>query len=100
MSEPQYVWLAEWADYDSFVHAVYASPEAGVEVEKAKYGPPYVVRWEDVKKAEDEWCLTGHWEGVVHYSTQHSKTLVLTRHEVIPHPEAAARTPTDGAPTT
>lgn len=67
------VWVVESGDYEQrFVWGVYRSPDAAVASIKATYGPPYIVRWNDVEDCtEDRYCLSGDFEGVVGYSTKH-----------------------------
>ena len=79
----KHVWLAEWADYGSSPHAVYATPEVGVAAEKARFAHPYVVVWYEVERSENVWSVTARFEAVQHYSTEHTKTLTLTRFPVV-----------------
>jgi hypothetical protein len=94
------VWSAEACDYDSFIYAIYRTPEDALAAHLATYGPPYVVRWEDVVKDEDGWTITGHFEWVPGYSTKHTATTEFKRWPVQRRTidAALASSPSDGEP--
>ena len=88
---PQWIWAAEHCDYGSSPHAFYRSPEEGLAAELAVFGPPYVVRWSEVARGDEEWSWSGDFEQVLHYSTQHTAHFTLTRHPLLPLPATPSR---------
>jgi hypothetical protein len=87
------VYVIERGEYDQrFVWGVASSPEAAEAAIKERYGPPFVIRWEplerDVDHSEDPpidfgWVLTGHFEMVPGYSTQHTSAWAIEPFELI-----------------
>jgi hypothetical protein len=66
------VYLVEHGDYEQRgVWGVYVSESAAVAGVKATFAPPYIVKWDEPKRGRDRLRLTGHFEAVQHYSTQH-----------------------------
>lgn len=78
------VWVIEAGDYEQrFIKGIADSIEAAVECIKGKFGPPYIVRWDELKKLdEDSYELSGTFSQVLHYSTFHVAQYDITRYSV------------------
>lgn len=81
-----YVWLVESGDYEQRgVDLIADSLETAVAAIKTRYGPPYIVAWDELAQHEwegqshEEWTLVGHFEQVIHYSTQHVGRFDISR---------------------
>lgn len=77
------VWLIESGEYEQRgVFGVAESLEAAIAHVKTEFGPPYIVRWEQPKKSDyPEFpmiTLTGHFEAVPGYSTEHTADYDIT----------------------
>lgn len=79
-----YVWAIEADDYDSFVTDIADSVEAAVLAVKKPYIAPYLVKWDEpVKHDEERWSLTGHFTGVKGYCGTGPQTWNFNRFEVL-----------------
>ncbi len=81
----QYVWVIESGDYaDRSVAGVAANVEAAAQHVKKPYGSPYIVRWDEPVREDDEhWSLTGHFSRVPDYCGDGPITWDFTRHGLI-----------------
>lgn len=84
----QFVWVIESGEYeDRSVDGVAASVEAAVRFIKKRFGDPYIVEWEPLKKCEEEeFALIGHFEDVPNFSIKHRGIYNITRYELAEDP--------------
>lgn len=78
------VWVCESGEYENRgINLVAATLQAAIAAIKARYGPPYVVRWDEPKLEKwGDWSLTGHFEVVPGYSIQYTDYFEFVRWDV------------------
>ena len=76
------VWVVESGEYEQRgIELVDISPEACEVAIKSRYGEPYKVRWEPLRRIGDgEQELVGYFEAVQHFSTTHTNYFTMTRY--------------------
>lgn len=85
------VYIVESGEYEDHGFDLAAiTLEAAIDALKERFAPPYIVKWDDVKKedyiydGEDKgnWHLTGHFEDVPGYSIKHTQVFDITKYKV------------------
>ncbi len=77
------VWIVESGDYEQRgIDLVAESLEAAIKAIKERYGPPYIVEWDELN--EDKWglSLTGNFAHVAGKSAEHTGTFEIAAWDV------------------
>lgn len=80
------IWVADYLDYPESgggVCGFYESEEAAVQDIKNKYGPPCRVKWSQARDDNGALILTGEFEAVPHYSTEHTGEWEIRQEQVV-----------------
>lgn len=67
------IWVSDVIDYPdrAGIDGFFVSEEAAVRGLRERYGPPYKVEWITEREDDDVLALTGRFQHVQHYSTEH-----------------------------
>lgn len=79
------VWIIESGEYEQrHIDGVALSLEGAVAFIKARYGLPYIVRWEEAVPDGEDCSLVGHFSEVMGKSTRHDCSFDITKWSCAP----------------
>ena len=79
---PITVWVVSSSDYDPVTYGVAVSPEAGADMLKEIYGPPYRVRWGQLEADGTNWSIDAQFESLIGYHVGGREVFRMEPYEV------------------